>query len=84
MPFGAHCSLDHLQAVIPGVVAIVRRATVNHDGQLCAGSQFHLAREDFFLGVARRVIVVIIQPDFAPGNHLRMPCQSLHLGIGVV
>ena len=51
---------------------------MNHDGELGGCGQFHLAKEDFFLRVARRVIVIVVKPDLAPGNHFGMPRQPLH------
>ena len=81
-PFAAQCSCDQPKAIFPGIVARFRRAAVNHDGQLRRRRQFHLPYEDFFLHVPRRVIVKIIQPDLAPGDHLRMLRQAFHVLIG--
>ncbi len=54
------------EAVVPGVPAM------NDDRQLSRVSQLHLCAEDRCLHVARRMIVEIIQTDFAPGNDFAM------------
>ena len=40
---------------------------MNHDRQLGRPCQFHLPQEDLLLQLARRMIVKVIEPDFAPG-----------------
>ena len=70
---------QHLQRVIPCVLTVVAWAAVDDDRQLRRCGQFHLAAKNFFLYVARRVIIKIVQADFAPGNQLWMFCQIRHL-----
>ena len=58
---------------------------MDHDRQLGCACQLHLPQENLLLQVARRVIVKIVQPNFAPGNDLGPPCQLfkfLKVGIG--
>ena len=58
---------------------------MNHDRQLGRARQFHLPQEDLLLQFARRVIVEIVQPDFAPGNDLgpfRQLFEFLKVGVG--
>src|SRR5207302_9102837 len=77
--------LDQAETILPGIVAVVRRTAVDHDGQLGGAGQFHLPQKDSLLHIARRVVIEVVQPDFAPGNYFGMPCQSLQLlkvGIG--
>src|ERR1019366_3955209 len=76
--------LDQPQAVFPCTVAAVRRPAVDHDGKLRRCRQFHLPGKYLLLSFPRRMIVVVIQPDLTPCDHLGMPCQSLHLGIRMV
>src|SRR5713101_10182372 len=62
----------HVQAIGPGVAAM------NDDGLLRPARQTHLVPENTRLRFARRMIVVIVESDFAPSNDLRMlsqPCQ---------
>src|SRR5439155_22174071 len=65
--------LDQLETVFPSIVAIIRWPTVNHDRQLRGPGKFHLANENVLLHVPRRMIVVIVEPNFSPGNNLRFP-----------
>ena len=55
---------------------------MNHDGQFGGRCQAHLAPENFFLHLTRRMIVVVIQPDLSPSNYLGMPRQVLHALVG--
>ena len=57
---------------------------MNHNRQLRGRRQFHLPRENFFLHIARGMIVEIIQPNLAPSNDLGMHCEALHVPIGGV
>ena len=76
---------DHGQAVFPGVFAFVGRATVDDDRQLGRAGQFHLLAKDLLLNIAWRVVVKIIEADFAPRNHLGMPRPLFQAGVsGVV
>ncbi len=52
---------------------------MDDDGQLRRMGHFHLLHKDALLHVARRVIVKIVEPDLAPGNHLRIFRQPLQL-----
>src|SRR5262249_34060262 len=63
---GAPVLFKHIEAVGPCIAAM------DDDGQfgLCSGRQ--RVAEYFGLYVARRVVVVIVEADLAPGNHFRM------------
>ena len=52
---------------------------MDNDRQPGGCGQFHLAAENFFLHIARRVIVKIIQADLTPRDQLGMFCQPRHL-----
>ena len=58
---------------------------MDHDRQFGRARQFHLPQEYLLLQFARRVIVKVVQPDFAPGDDLGPSCQLfklLKVGIG--
>src|SRR5579872_4403038 len=42
---------------------------MNDDGQFGRSGEFHLSNENILLYFARRVIVVVVEPDFAPCDH---------------
>src|SRR5882762_11269505 len=67
---------DHREAIVPGVFSVIRGPAVNDDGQLGWASEFHLPNEDRFLHIARRVIVKVVEPDFAPGDRLGVPREG--------
>ncbi len=52
---------------------------MDDDGQLCMAGEFHLLDECELLHVARRMIVIVVQPDLTPGNDLGSFCQLLHI-----
>src|SRR5262249_694809 len=64
---------EHGQAFVPGVIAALRRSAVDHDRQLDRARQFHLFEKDNLLYCSRRMVVVIIQSDLAPGDDLGPP-----------
>ena len=69
---------SNLPQVLPRVAAM------NDDRALKFASQFHLANQNLLLHIAWRVVVVIIQADFAHGNHLGMSRQLKNLlGVGM-
>ncbi len=51
---------------------------MNNDGQLGRLRQFHLPDEDCLLHVPRRMIVKVVEADFSPRNHARIPRQLRH------
>src|SRR4029077_3844841 len=51
---------------------------MDDDGQLRRSSLLHLPNEYPLLHVARRMIVEVVQTDFAPGYDLRLFCQLGH------
>ena len=62
------------EAVLPGFAAM------NDDRQLpCAGA-LELLPKHFLLGRARRVVVVVVEPDFPPGQYARVLCQGVQRG----
>src|SRR5579862_2132604 len=71
------------KAVVPGIIAVFGRTAMDHDGKFGDGSQLHLFAKNPLLNVARRVIVEIIEANFAPGYDFGMPRQALHLYISV-
>ena len=58
--------LDQRQRVVPGL------ARVNDNRLFGRGRDSHLLHERRFLNIARRKIVVIVETDFAHGEHLGM------------
>src|ERR1700745_1324813 len=64
---------EHRQTILPGVIAALRRSAVDHDRQLGRARQFHLFKKDKLLYLSRRMIVVVIQSDLAPGDDLGPP-----------
>ena len=42
---------------------------MDDDGQLRASGEFHLANEYALLHIARRMIVIVVQADFSPGDY---------------
>ncbi len=48
---------------------------MDDDGQLRGVRQFHLFAKNALLHVTGRVVVEIVQSDFAPGDHLGVICQ---------
>ena len=58
---------------------------MDHDRQPGCTRQFHLPEEYLLLQLAGRVIVVVVESDFSPGNDLGALCQLLQflkIGIG--
>src|SRR5258708_5408915 len=60
---------DHRKRVLPGL------ARVDDDGFSCACGQIELRGKDRALHVARREVVMIIEADFANGQHFRVARQ---------
>ncbi len=57
---------------------------MNHDGQFGRPRQLHLSEKYLLLQLARRVIVEVVQADFAPGDDLGPLRQLLEfLKVGV-
>ena len=57
---------------------------MNDDGQPGRARDFHLPDEDALLDIARRVIVVIIQADLTPRDHvftLRQTVEFVKVGV---
>ncbi len=68
--------LDHVQAIGPGITAM------NDNRQLGLLCKRHLIAKHFLLHIARRMIVVVVKTDLAPGNNfgmLRQPRQFLQM-----
>ncbi len=70
---GKPAALDHGQCILPGF------ARMDDDGLSALGRNRQLALERFLLDRARRKIVVVVQADFANGNHLGMRRQFAQL-----
>ena len=68
--------LDQCETVIPSVVRVFGWAAMDDDGQFGGAGQFHLTDEDSLLCISRRMIVVIVEADLAPCDHLR-PAREL-------
>src|SRR5271170_257739 len=66
--FGRPFGFDHVERVVPCVGAVVRGATVDDDGLLVGGGDFHLLAEDGFLHLSRGVVVEVVETDFAAGD----------------
>src|SRR5258705_5696333 len=65
--------VDHVQTIGPGIAA------VNDDGKLCLLRKGHLIAEDAVLRFARRMIVVVVETDLAPGDDFGMLRQLSQL-----
>ena len=55
---------------------------MNDDRQLGGACHLHLLNENALLHVARRMVVVVIEADLAPGDHLgfvREPCEFVEI-----
>src|SRR5215831_14695537 len=72
---------QHLNGVVPGILAVVGRAAVNNDGQPRGPRLLHLPAKDLLLYVPWRVVIEVIESDLAPGNDLGMTGQLLHLRV---
>ena len=66
--------VEDAEAIGPGVAAM------NNDGQMGFAGEGKLATEDILLHVARRMIVKIIEADFAPGEDARMLGEAREFG----
>ena len=53
-------------------------------GRLRRGGDFELADEPLALDRVRRALVVVVEADFAAGDHLRLGEQAVELGEGRV
>ena len=58
--------VEEAEAIVPGVAA------VDDDGEIGGLGEFHLLAADCFLDVAGRVVVEIIETNFAPGEYFGM------------
>ena len=65
-PVGASAASSDAEAIGPGIAAM------DDDGQFRGACERHLVAEDLLLHFARRVIVEIVEADFAPGDYFRM------------
>src|SRR3954447_10539863 len=69
--------LDKIKTLFPRIIAILRRPTMNDDGQLGRTRHLHLPNENALLNIARRMIVKIVEPNLPPRNHLRIARELL-------
>src|ERR1019366_8088662 len=67
--------IEYLQAVRPCLPA------VDDDGPLGSTRLLELPAKHSSLYVAGRMIVVIVESDFAPRDHARMPSQPVEFGV---
>ncbi len=58
---------EEAKGVVPGLAA------VNDDGQVKAAGALELLAEDLLLNVARRVVVMVVESDFTPGQQAPLP-----------
>ena len=84
-PLGSPVAFEDCKAIVPGIAAM------DHDRQLRGARLRELAAKNLLLHVARRMVVVIVEAHFAPGNHARMLGEFVELrevlvggGVGVV
>src|SRR5208283_2741436 len=70
---------DDVQQVIPSILTVVRRSAMNDDRQARRARHLHLLKKYALLHVARRVVVKVVEPDFAPGNDLGIARQSFEI-----
>src|SRR5260370_8662890 len=61
--------LDQVETISPRVVARFRGPSMDYDGQPRGTLQFRLLHENLLLDFARRMVVVVVESDFAPGNY---------------
>src|SRR5215831_10780803 len=71
--------LDQREAVVPGVVAVVGRPAMDDDGEFGCSREFHLTDKDVLLDLARRVVVIVVEADFSPGNDFQTVGELLKL-----
>ncbi len=69
MPSPCQRIAEHLERIRPGF------ARVDHDRLPRLARQIQLSLEDLALHVARREIVMVVEPDLADGQDLGMPRQ---------
>ena len=70
--------VEDAEKIIPGIGAVLAGAAVDEDGELDGGGQRELPAEDLLLHVARGMVVVVVEADFADGDDARMLGEALH------
>src|SRR5437868_5529162 len=69
--------LDQSKTVFPGIVGVLGWPAVNDNGQFVPACQFHLLNKNFLLNFAWRMVVVVIEANFTPGNDFGLPRELL-------
>src|ERR1700752_1361069 len=79
---------EHLEKIIQGVRSSILWPAMDQDRPLARGSDQELADEPLPLDGMGCALVIVIKPDLAPGNHLRLAqqvvklCQRRVVGLG--
>src|SRR6476661_6555568 len=73
-------SLNQIETVLPGIIAVISGAAVDHNRQLLRVGHLHLSDKDALLHFAWRMIVIVIEADLAPGNHFRIASKLIKFG----
>src|SRR5437763_7752616 len=71
--------LDKIKTLFPRIIAILRRPTMNDDRQLGRTRHLHLPNENALLNIPRRMIVIIVESNLPPRDHLRIVRELLEL-----
>jgi AraC-like DNA-binding protein len=75
-------SIKHEEEILPRVIGLVRTAAVDEDGALARGGNFELSDQACTLHVVGGAVVVIVEADFAAGDHLGLCQELIQLGDG--
>ena len=75
---GAPMPIEYLEAIGPSLPAM------DDDRQTCGAGQIKLLDEDALLNVARGMIVMVVEADFAPGQEVWMLWQGDSAGFVVL
>ncbi len=74
--------LQNLEKIVPCVGGLVRSAAMDQDGPLARFGDLKLADETIPLLVARSTFVIVVESDFAAGDHFRLGQEGIEFGQG--
>jgi len=74
--------IEGQEQVIPGVCGSVFWAAMDQDGTLAGGRNFKLTNQTCPLNVVWCAFVVVVEADFATGNHFRLGEKAVELSEG--
>ena len=72
--------LQNLEELVPGIGRAILRPAMNEDGPPAHGGDFELPDQPLALRRVRRALVVVVQPDLAAGDDLRLGQQTIEFG----